>query len=1012
MLDTWITPSLLAWLSLVVFGDSVTLAVRDGQEGGGLGENGHTWEAQSERLVAYALHELTRSASLDCFISEAEFRMCCCDSDAGDLTCWAAHEFLTWRYCCAHLAHTCPIAESTASNYGTRQHTSSIVVKADTDLERSCWSSSWNLRVDGGRTNIFPRERCCDKATNDCWSTAAGLGGKPFLSSEECCGALWFAHRLTGCTQGILAEAWEFASPASERTYRDFWQSSTFHALSRVTRNALNARDEVFNTRDTSCVLAFITSRVLVFSKLEWDEQWELLGDERGPREIHAMLDVRLAVMLLLKLPWGAFLTDSSEWFHRGVEINLRHSRKLRNFLTPDALPFPSDGHFPVFDAGMAPDARAFCRMLWRRLHRGRAVRLVDADAFLATHSPGRRDSATDFAVAMVSLAKVHALLLLSDTSSAGSADLEGALSFAKRSFTSFGTSTAGVAFAGLLFTAWPFWYLTLKICELFAWRLPGIPKSQLRARVGRAAVESAVGSAKADMAEQLLVVYCGPLDIHLGDDDHGNSKLLRNTSAFEPGRAPSCREALLLALRSTSEAPWVAILSPFLESWGEGQDHILALRDATRFMRQRPDTFASIVGFPVVDPAGLWRWPVRRLRHEFWKLRYEPYPTGHSLAIGYCVGGDTTSGTRVYRGSFLRELLTEIGSDAGDETGANLLVELDLLAVRRGIPAYTCMHPPVVETSYLGRAVLTPRLGAKYNIDVAEFLPLESWRPASFSARGERDDGGGRNGGSGAAHWQELCVNVSAIDALRSPEEFAWRGMATPWCWRRELQRAVQSIVSWWTRLDPARNVALPKQGTLLTALVRGGEIGAMPWDLDFELVLASRGSNPIFDRCRAVGDLTAACVASSLRRHLRNVPVKLSSGTDSIDIVHRMLLQKFGILGKVRLFVGPRGAIDVTLDELHDDDAEGLYRVRLFGEELHFLWHQWEYQLFEIYGGDLRKKIGTSGTIDKTASCDHGSVRSNLCLRSSCDGEEDLERGCVLEMPDWFAHTMPDIA
>ena len=84
---------------------------------------------------------------------------------------------------------------------------------------------------------------------------------------------------------------------------------------------------------------------------------------------------------------------------------------------------------------------------------------------------------------------------------------------------------------------------------------------------------------------------------------------------------------------------------------------------------------------------------------------------------------------------------------------------------------------------------------------------------------------------------------------------------------------------------------------------------------------------------------------------------------------------------------------------------DRTDFFLVPLFGTQVYVSWPQWEFQFFEIFRGDLRKKVGTSGTVDQTESCEAGNAH-NACLRNSCQES----RACVLEFPDLFAHTLLD--
>ncbi|CAE8602649.1 unnamed protein product, partial [Polarella glacialis] len=361
-----------------------------------------------------------------------------------------------------------------------------------------------------------------------------------------------------------------------------------------------------------------------------------------------------------------------------------------------------------------------------------------------------------------------------------------------------------------VIFSSWPFWE-SLEQVALLLGRKP-----------------TALAEPKVKPKEATLLVYCGDVKIEpiIGKDWPGALQVEVETERAD------CRTAMLKALRSkkAQEATWIALLSPFLADWEE-REALFSLEMAVSSLQQQE---ADVVGFPVVDRDRRWRWPVKSIRQAHWRLLYEPYPTGHSLAVGRCTGGDATSATRVYRGSLLRELVQQIRADEEDSTAALLFVELDLLAWQRGVPAYTCMEKPFLEQStYLDQAVLTRSFATRYAVQVADFGTEESGGAPSSSANAE------------IFRQRDLCPRNYSSAQLEQSYVAAYAmtqaGMASHYCHRKVLQQQALKVISWWTRLDPERHFVLPKQGTLLTTLVRGGAIAVMPWDIDLEFILAS---------------------------------------------------------------------------------------------------------------------------------------------------------------------------
>merc|ERR1712224_358109 len=140
---------------------------------------------------------------------------------------------------------------------------------------------------------------------------------------------------------------------------------------------------------------------------------------------------------------------------------------------------------------------------------------------------------------------------------------------------------------------------------------------------------------------------------------------------------------------------------------------------------------------------------------------------------------------------------------------------------------------------------------------------------------------------------------------------------------------------------------------------------------------------------------------------------------GDPVINAISELLYNKNGILAKPRMEI--RKNLDVHLDEFVP--LQGLFATRLFGTVVHVLWDQWEYQYYEVYKGDPRKKFGTAGTIDRSrTSCRQPGHNACLDVEESDDylmgqGMSDWCSGfngpgalCgrTFEFRDHFAHSM----
>mmetsp|Transcript_54808 Transcript_54808/g.177312 ORF Transcript_54808/g.177312 Transcript_54808/m.177312 type:complete len:469 (-) Transcript_54808:1067-2473(-) len=446
----------------------------------------------------------------------------------------------------------------------------------------------------------------------------------------------------------------------------------------------------------------------------------------------------------------------------------IKHFRKMKNYLFPDALPFPPTSGFPLPDLGMSSEDRAFCDLLHYHMNRGSVVPAEDVKHFLVQSDFGNLDAlppAKLFAMVIAHLALAYAL-----GSATGRKDyVAQELFVADEAYRRYLKHTER---AHMFFTEWPFFLLLLKVAEAFSAERRGEPSAQ-----PNTILESSTSKVVPAFSPPIFVVYCGHLQFDL-PSGLGLRKVL-----VEPEPSGGCRGALLEALRSPQiiRAAWVVVVSPFLQRWTSSHPH--AFRSAAEFLHA---TGAQVAGFPVVDASGLWRWPVHRMRHEFWRLRYEPYPTGYSLVSGTCAGGDATSASRVYRGELLRELVGELQPDAEDATGANLFVELDLLALRRRLPAYTCMHPPLHEDVYLDRAVLTRHLGEMHSVEVADF----GAPPPEPEPEPTHDAPAPAAAAAVAGGRQIRCGTTEFRDAYNNAQV----GRATRYCYRRHLQRVVPS--------------------------------------------------------------------------------------------------------------------------------------------------------------------------------------------------------------------------
>ena len=287
----------------------------------------------------------------------------------------------------------------------------------------------------------------------------------------------------------------------------------------------------------------------------------------------------------------------------------------------------------------------------------------------------------------------------------------------------------------------------------------------------------------------------------------------------------------------------------------------------------------------PIVDQQNRWRVGASNLRHQFWRVHYSEM---NEIVENDCVVSDAAGSTRVYTSKMFRESMAmrskvlamndtlrggvELDPQDGKYSLSSFYVDLDLSAKLLGVKALTCLYGHLQEEHYLSKARLSPWLAFRHAVEVVEF-----W--------GRRE---------------EMCVVKPQLDSMF---QHINAGRVTTPCFRRSAEAEIRNIARWWIELDPGKNkkknklkqkVAKTKflgmflifffiifdpgrhfitlkQGTVLTGLMRGGDLGMMPWDRDLEMVLLSTGPISFFGMCKEfVGVRKAQCIAAKIRKRL----------------------------------------------------------------------------------------------------------------------------------------------
>eukprot|EP00929_Paragymnodinium_shiwhaense_P114048 TRINITY_DN82364_c0_g1_i1.p1 TRINITY_DN82364_c0_g1~~TRINITY_DN82364_c0_g1_i1.p1 ORF type:complete len:969 (+),score=90.35 TRINITY_DN82364_c0_g1_i1:826-3732(+) len=321
--------------------------------------------------------------------------------------------------------------------------------------------------------------------------------------------------------------------------------------------------------------------------------------------------------------------------------------------------------------------------------------------------------------------------------------------------------------------------------------------------------------------------------------------------------RCPLKYQIWLSRSLGTAPSDFVLLLSPTLRRWRrENAEFISRL---ARRLRDRP--VFRIVGFPYVSADGFWHWPARHIRRQHWRLEYSGVATRMvTNAADGCFDSDATSPTRLYSLHALRSILKDDTMSRPTRL-ANWMIKLDLRLHLLGISVWTCVAPALEESGYLNIAPLSAEVAERYSIEVADFTPSR---------------------------------RVVRCPAQYYRREVVERGLVTGWCWRKWMADALQVSAAWWTGLDEKHQV-VPLYGTLLS-LIRGGEHGMMPWDVDVDVLFAS-----------AAHDFT---LQSYLNSHPTAVPQLQALKLEMQKTVFACRRQEW----TMSLLFRRRGAVDIT--------------------------------------------------------------------------------------------------
>lgn len=274
---------------------------------------------------------------------------------------------------------------------------------------------------------------------------------------------------------------------------------------------------------------------------------------------------------------------------------------------------------------------------------------------------------------------------------------------------------------------------------------------------------------------------------------------------------------SMVLEFQVQKRSPKVAwvIVSPYTFQWIKSHQSVAIKRAVEMFFNFPPEA-VSVVGLLWAGVDNKWNWPARRVQRQYWKLAYTAYPTGYARRLlrgpdhGQCYGGDTVSGTRIYRTEVLSSLLDGVKATANPAW----LINLDLEALKQGHGprTFTCAFTVLREEDYKVNAKLTDYVAKRYEVEAAQFHT--------------------------GASLQVNCQHTP--DDLRYFRIMHGQGLVAPWCFRYILRTAWQQLASCWHAASP-EHFLVPVDGTAL-ALFRNPQ-HILPWDHDVDFLLAVNG-------------------------------------------------------------------------------------------------------------------------------------------------------------------------
>jgi len=245
-------------------------------------------------------------------------------------------------------------------------------------------------------------------------------------------------------------------------------------------------------------------------------------------------------------------------------------------------------------------------------------------------------------------------------------------------------------------------------------------------------------------------------------------------------------------------------------------------------------------------------------------------------------------------------------------------------------------------------------------------------------------------------ARISKVAADLFGVEALKSGDHFFihcmrglnWfqissRGVVGSYCFRRVIDRHVKFLLNYWVNVRGFQ--AMPEEGTLL-AIFRNGEMGAFPWDSDFDLKFYTEL------------DMDRHDFKKELEAHINetNLMPTQAWNFDGCSADHYFLIR----IPNITHHVG-----DVYFNHRKERE-ENPWNLKLFNfANMSISQHHLEHIYFDRYHGPVEKRFGDHGKVLQCWSEWHTACLPNCAGKDSdaaCEFEDNFVHVDNWEMPE----------